>query len=137
MVATKTDGSLWFWDTKKNSPPGTMRSIETLQIGSEKDWAQISTSSQHVLLLKTDGRMFAFGNNFLGQIGDGTKKDRPAPVEIGKDHSWKNISAGIFYSMAINSDGTLWAWGRNSENQLGIEKPQFSTEPLELFNDIE
>ena len=36
----------------------------------------------HVLALKTDGSVWAWGYNNSGQLGDGTTKDRLSPVEI-------------------------------------------------------
>jgi alpha-tubulin suppressor-like RCC1 family protein len=65
-------------------------------------------------------RLFSWGNNNHGQLGDGTTNERHTPGSIGNDTNWYQISCSEdHYSLAIKSDGTLWAWGYNNYGQLG------------------
>ncbi len=71
----------------------------------------------HFLALKTDGTLWAWGYNYYGQLGDGTKTDKSMPVQTGTGFTM--ISAGARYSIGLKTNGTLWAWGWNYYGQLG------------------
>ncbi|OYX28022.1 MAG: hypothetical protein B7Z06_02715 [Flavobacteriales bacterium 32-35-8] len=82
-------------------------------------WQSVSSGGVHVIALKTDGSLWAWGENNQGMVGDGTTTDRTEPIQIGTDKDWAYISAGNEHNLAIKTNGTLWAWGRNSSGQLG------------------
>lgn len=70
--------------------------------------------------MKTNGTLWAWGNNYAGQLGDGTTVSKNAPIQIGTETNWVLISAGGSHSLATKSDGTLWGWGYNNNYQLGL-----------------
>ncbi|TPD71266.1 RCC1 domain-containing protein [Flavobacterium microcysteis] len=82
-------------------------------------WQTISSGLDHTLALKTDGTLWAWGDNQYGELGDGTVVSKNQPVQIGTANDWQKISAGNNFSLAIKNDGTLWAWGYNIYSQLG------------------
>ena len=63
-------------------------------------------------------RLFAWGWNEHGRLGDGTTTTRRTPTLIGVD-TWQEIAAGGHHSLGIRADGRLFAWGRNWSGQLG------------------
>jgi hypothetical protein len=63
--------------------------------------------------------LWACGNNFSGQLGDGTNINKNSFIQIGLNTNWQSISAGSEHSIATKTDGTLWAWGGNLNFQLG------------------
>lgn len=71
----------------------------------------------HTLLLKTDGTLWAYGDNSSGQLGDGTTIYRAAPVQIATGVS--KLAAGFGHSAFVKTDGTLWTVGDNDFGQLG------------------
>jgi alpha-tubulin suppressor-like RCC1 family protein len=73
----------------------------------------------HTLALTTDGSLWAWGANAVGQLGDGTTITRMAPVQVGFAKDWAVVRAGSGHTVAIRTDGTLWAWGLNEHGQLG------------------
>ena len=81
-------------------------------------WIAISGGDSHVLGIKLDSTLWAWGENSNGQLGDGTFNTSQTPILISSA-KWKSISAGNQYSMAIKADGTLWTWGFNYFGQLG------------------
>ncbi|HEX8561611.1 MAG TPA: T9SS type A sorting domain-containing protein [Flavobacterium sp.] len=110
----KTNGTLW---GRGNSSYGSVGigwggfAENWTQIGTANNWARISAArSPHTLALKTDGTLWAWGDNENGRLGDGTTTTRYAPVQIGTDH-WKDVAAGNYHSIGIKMDGTLWQWG--------------------------
>ena len=93
-------------------------------------WQQFSSGSGITSFgIKTDGTLWAWGNNSVGQLGIGTTFDKYIPVQIGFDNDWKYISAGNAHTLAIKNDGSLWAWGDNWYGQIGDE----SSEKMQLI----
>lgn len=83
-------------------------------------WESVSAGYTHSVGLKTDGSLWAWGENNFGQLGNGSTTDRNVPTQIGNSTNWIKVAAGNWYSLGIKSDGTLWAWGYNTFGQLGI-----------------
>ena len=79
----------------------------------------ISAGVLHTIALKTDGSLWAWGYNGVGELGDGTNVDRNTPVRIGSETNWSAISAGEFRTIALKTDGSIWAWGSNYNGELG------------------
>ena len=82
-------------------------------------WSKISTGNQFTVALKTDGSLWGWGFNTLGQLGDGTNTSTNTPGQVGAENNWAVVSAGGFHTLAIKTDGTLWAWGNGGFGQLG------------------
>lgn len=90
------------------------------------DFTQVANGKWHSLGLRSDGTVWAWGSNFVGQLGDDTIVSSPVPVQCGVVDAIA-IAAGDFYSMAVRADGTLLTWGDNNFSTLGIPGPNRST----------
>ena len=150
-VALKEDGTLWAWGWNDYGQLGFANSEENgctnieeylcctapVQIGTDTDWKSVAAGYEHTVALKTDGSLWAWGDNYYSQIGtvdevngcdtyfdDDSKSNRwfcPTPVRIGLDNNWKEVSAGYAHNMALKTDGSLWAWGWNYLGRLGVD----------------
>ena len=89
------------------------------QIGGDADWTAIAAGNNHSLALKTNGELYAWGNNSSGQVGDGTTTQRNSPVRVGSDSDWAEVSAGYELTVAVKSDGSMWGWGGNGDGEVG------------------
>jgi len=101
------------------------------QLGSDTNWLKISGKSHSyqnvnsVLALKSDGTLWAWGDNNNNQLGLGDTTFRAFPVQVGTDTDWTDVDLGNRISVALKSDGTLWAWGFT----LGLNVPtQYGTD---------
>jgi alpha-tubulin suppressor-like RCC1 family protein len=84
-----------------------------------------------------DNRVFAWGYNSSGRLGDGTSTSRIVPnavrstgVLAGK--TILAVSAGADHSLALCSDGTLVAWGDNGDGELGNNSTTDSNVPVQV-----
>jgi len=82
-------------------------------------WSKISSGLYHTIAISGDGKLWSWGYNNSGQLGDGTLLDKNTPIQIGADTDWVAIGTGYYHSFGIKSNGTLWAWGYNYYGQLG------------------
>ena len=89
------------------------------RIGTDNDWKAISAGSEHTVALKSDGSLWACGQNTAGQLGDGTTVTKLGLVRIGTDNNWAFVASESAFNLAIKTDGSLWAWGLNGNGQLG------------------
>nr|WP_238539723.1 hypothetical protein [Corallococcus macrosporus] len=71
------------------------------------------------MAVRQGGTVWAWGNNALGQLGDGTYAERPMPVQVPGLTGVTAISSGEAHTVAVGQGGTVWAWGNNALGQLG------------------
>ncbi len=93
--------------------------VTTIEVSCESTWAQVAAGRQHVVGLKTDGTVWAWGDNSSAQLGLGSlvsQSNTPRRLASG----FVFVAAGSFNSMAIDADGGLWVWGSGTYAQLGL-----------------
>ena len=93
---------------------------------------RIAAGENHSLFLKSDGSLWAMGNNSLGELGDGTfnsNTNRPEQIVASNVTA---IAAGGGHSLLLKSDGSLWATGDNAFGQLGDVGIEMSTNPVQI-----
>ncbi|ESQ16056.1 MAG: hypothetical protein N838_06905, partial [Thiohalocapsa sp. PB-PSB1] len=88
------------------------------------DTAPIAAGGDHSLAQRTDGRLYAWGYNGNGQLGDGSYTNRNYPAFVRDDtgafvYDIQDIAAGGDHSLAVLGDGSLISWGYNGYGQLG------------------
>ena len=79
----------------------------------------IAAGLYHSLALCEGGTVAACGSNYYGQLGDGTRTDRSAPVAVLGLSGVHAIAAGEWYSLALCEDGTVMACGWDIYGRLG------------------
>ena len=123
-------GRLWAWGGNISGQLGDGTTTQRLtpvavDLSALEGAAVISVvaGDSHSLALDNQGRLWAWGSNFLGQLGDGTTTQRLTPVAVDlsalEGAAVVSVAAGAYHSLALDDHGRLWAWGSNVYGELG------------------
>lgn len=131
-----TDGHAWCWGSNELAPLGVgTKAIVVHQPASVTGTARfeaIVAGYQHSCALASDGNVWCWGVNEVGQLGDGSAIDREAPVRVAGTHRFKRLAASVTssHTCALTSDGAAYCWGFNADGQLGNGSTQDSPQPV-------
>ena len=89
-------------------------------IGAAASGYALAAGDFHAIALRPDHTVWTWGYNYAGQMGDGTRRDRPAPIIIPGLSDVVDVAAGYGHTIALKADGTVWTWGDNRNGQLGL-----------------
>lgn len=151
-LALKSDGTVWAWGLNSSGQVGnntTTNQTFAVQVkiaggAALTGVADIAAGASHTLATKTDGSLWAWGNNANGQLADGTT----APVSTSKKlvatqakasastfvTGVRAIAGGASHTLALKIDGTVWAWGLNASGQLGNSSTTQQVFPVQVNN---
>src|SRR4029453_9734090 len=89
--------------------------------GGTADWRQVSAGASHSCGIRTSGRLYCWGNDTEGQLGDGGGNiHRLVPKEVsGGGTDWASVSAGGAQTCALRTSGRLYCWGDDAFGELG------------------
>ena len=92
----------------------------------------VAAGDKHSLALDSTANVFAWGDESLGQLGNGenlSTTSQTTPVQVCAENqmapcsaflgSIQAIAAGGDFSVALDGSGNVWTWGSNSAGQLG------------------
>jgi alpha-tubulin suppressor-like RCC1 family protein len=84
----------------------------------------LAASGDHALALTADGRVFAWGDDYYGETGDGTfSVYTPNPTQVAFLPPVKAIATGFYHNLALSASGNVYAWGYGYYGQLGNNTP--------------
>lgn len=106
------------------------------------DWTQstnLATDRQNAFLRMQGGRVYGWGANEYGQLGNGTRVESSTPLKYGVfgDSGQPRATQVAFDGDAVwvlDSDGAVWASGFNMNGQLGTSMPVRSSTSLCIDN---
>ena len=151
-LVIKDDGTVWAWGNNAFNQLGdgtSNNSYTPVAVCADDscssyfgDVITVSGGLYHTLAVKSDGTVWAWGDNTYGQLGDGTTTDRRTPVQVCADSGCSQyfnnvvaVAAGYEYSMALKTDGTVWTWGTGVEGGLGHGSTDSSYIPVQVCTD--
>jgi alpha-tubulin suppressor-like RCC1 family protein len=136
-IALKKDGTVWTWGYNGEGQLGTRAAADSRfpkpeQVGGLSGIKAVVAGDRHCVALKDDGTVWAWGNNWHGQLGDGTKNHNSSASQIAGLSGITAIAAGMAHSFALAEDGTVWAWGYNDDGELGDGKRKDRLTPFKI-----
>ena len=138
LALLAADGSVWSWGDNTHgelgvtttprqlrpmysTPKGVLAEVNGNYVGPLSNVVQIAAnpSGQSSYALKSDGSIWAWGDDTYGQLGSGGTNQIDAAVQVAGPGSATAIAAGCGYKLVLRFDGKVWGQGENNEGQLG------------------
>lgn len=132
--AIRNDGTLWGWGENKEGLIYTGKNeswaFETYTDGSQSVVESVFTpvklmddvkkiaGRNHIAVIKKDNSLWVWGNNYSGELGDGTAESQNTPKKLLDNV--KDATANSANTIVLKEDGSLWGCGTNSAGELGI-----------------
>ena len=139
-LALREDGSVWAWGSNELGQLGdgssANRGTPAPVTGLANDMIAVAAGTFHSLALDKSGKVWAWGYNAVGQLGDGSEIDSPTPVRVAALSDVIAIAAGENASYAITLDGRLWAWGYNLEGELGTRSTSVNSNTAQAIEGL-
>ena len=123
-LALRNDTTVWVWGSNAGDQlgigpvPGGRMSTPTMVPGLTGVVA-IAGGHFHSIVARSDGTVWAWGHNHIGQVGNGTVTPIDTPVQVLGVTDATGVAAGASHSLVVRSNGLLQAWGNNFDQELG------------------
>ncbi|XP_011298019.1 RCC1 and BTB domain-containing protein 1-like [Fopius arisanus] len=139
-LALTEDGEVYGWgqntcgqvgsgiSTNQNTP----RKINSVLAG--KKIVQIACGQTSSMALTSNGEVYAWGNNSVGQLGIGTYINQLSPNKVAglTGVVIDKVICGYGHAMALSDEGDLYVWGGNGYGQLGLGSKSNACQPVKL-----
>jgi alpha-tubulin suppressor-like RCC1 family protein len=139
-VALKSDGTVWAWGSNGSGQLGDGTATDSstpMQVtGLLKglNVKAIAAGDAFAVALTDGGKIYTWGSNSNGQLGNGSTDNSSTPVEVSDFSGVKAIAAGSAHTIALKNDRTVWTWGDNDSGQLGHGGTVKKTKPTQVAN---
>jgi alpha-tubulin suppressor-like RCC1 family protein len=117
-----------------SASPVARGSVASARAGASTATPTAAPASRARRAAATSGTLRGWGNNILGELGDGTSTNRDAPVKVRLPRGTKitSVRAGCLHTVALTSTGQVLAWGLNLSGQLGDGKTADARTPVKV-----
>ena len=94
----------------------------------------VSGWSEHTCALTTAGAVKCWGDNWIGQLGDGTITHRTTPVDVsGLASGVAALDVGGAHTCAVTTAGGVKCWGSNFSGELGDGTTRERSTPVDVL----
>lgn len=136
-MALDSTGQLWAWGLNSSGQLGNGSQEEIVSVPVKVVKLQgvvaIAGGGIHSLALDNQGRVWAWGYNSKGQLGNGTTRSSSIPIQVSGIGGSVAIAAGYEHSLAADNQGRIWAWGDNYAGQIGNGTTTSSSLPVQIL----
>lgn len=135
MCAITLNGGLkcWGWNSKGQLGDGstTDTDVPVDVAGLSSGVVSVSEGNSHTCAVTSTGAVKCWGNNWSGQLGNGSTTDSLVPVDVvGLSTGVVAVAAGENFTCALTAAGAVKCWGLNEQGQLGNASTTSSDLPV-------
>ena len=132
-------GVVFFDDSGARLTGANHPKIKFISFSAAQNFNGDSDSYYSVRMIDTNGKLYTWGYNGYGQLGDNSTNNdyyaKQMPMSrVGNEKIIYVCDSGYRYTSvyAITESGKLYSWGRNGNGQLGIGNTTDQTTPQEM-----
>ncbi len=128
-AAVTEEGKLYTWGNNQFDKLGNNTKADKYMVptlikikgNSLLKFIQVSCGDHHAGAVTTKGKLYMWGLNRDGQIGDGTNINRRKPklIKIEGNPRFVQVSCGKNFTGAVTTTGKICMWGSNEKGKLG------------------
>lgn len=133
-----TNGMMSCWGANGNGQLGVGYSGSDLRspnpVTGGRVWLAVDGGGSFTCGIDGLSKMFCWGSDGNGQLGNGGNGSSSAPVEVvaSPNSGWTQVSAGREHACGLKGDKSLWCWGYNGNGQLGDMSYQSRDVPTQV-----
>ncbi|MGH9189918.1 MAG: RCC1 domain-containing protein [Acidimicrobiales bacterium] len=141
-LAVRSDGTVWAWggnddadgmftgQTGSDTGPDQTRPVMVADLTDVQVVA--AGNGDYSLAVRSNGTVWAWGDNSRGQLGDGTTGTRWKPAPVPGLGRIVKVAGSATHTVAVDADGTVWSWGENGAGALGDGTTASRLSPVKL-----
>jgi alpha-tubulin suppressor-like RCC1 family protein len=120
-VTTSDEAYCWGWDRDGQVGNDLLRGRRTkpVRVAGGLQFRQVDAGESHTCGVTTTNRVYCWGNNEDGQLGNREPVDRLTPAAVTGNLRFSRVSAGRFHTCGETTTNLAYCWGRDAEGQLG------------------
>lgn len=127
MVGLDFDNNAWSWGSNQYGQLGNNTDqtscFSPVAVCGNITFSKLYCCYRSSFGIDNTGKLWSWGQNIYGQLGDGTNISRLTPVAVCGNHTFSYIVCGFYHVVGVDNTGKLWSWGQNSYGQLGANIP--------------
>lgn len=141
IIALSEEGEIYTWGENESGQLGngvfgnSIFSPHKVELSA--DIIKIESGMKHSIAIDNLGRVYVWGSNFYGQLGDGTNEDKCIPELLESIDDIKDVIAGYNHTIFIKNNDGIYTCGNNDCGQLGIGTTENSNLPIKISNQYE
>jgi alpha-tubulin suppressor-like RCC1 family protein len=128
-LGLRSDGTLWAWgynfygqlgDASTTSRQVPVAVVTPAPVGAGTTWTRVAAGQGHSAALRSDGSLWAWGKNDIGQLGNNTIIDQLTATRETTNSLWSQLAANRYNTLAVRAGtGLIFGTGFNGSGQLG------------------
>lgn len=123
ICGARTDGSVECWGMLYVGSNGSWATTQGHGVptpwGTPYRWDSFSVADARTFCWVSEGQVYCWGHNDVGQAGNGTTEPQAVPALIAASFSARHAAAAEMYGCAIALSGEAWCWGSAAFGKLG------------------
>jgi alpha-tubulin suppressor-like RCC1 family protein len=106
-----------------------MRTMPAQVVGALR-FAQLSAGPRHTCGITTAGSAYCWGNNYFGELGNGTTANSATPAAVAGGLTFAVVSAGNNHTCGVTTAGLAYCWGNGAPVGDGVDTAHLSLSPV-------